>query len=108
MREALITFALSCAMSFVAMSARFGLQLTNDPPPDDKEQFAVWRRKRFWTVLGELSTIPAMGAGWTAAAIHWQFSVPVIVGGAMVCGAVGFGFLLAALQALLTRKLEHV
>lgn len=108
MRDLLTTFLLSCAAALVTIMGRLGFQLIREPPPEDPTALRAWKRRWLWTVIGEFSTVPALGAAWTAAVTNWSLGVPVTVAGAMGVGAVGFGFWLDALQRILTRKLDNV
>jgi hypothetical protein len=73
------------------------------PPMDDAER-AQWARKRRWLAVSELSAIPAFATGWSMASIYWSLPIPFVVMGSMASGALGFGFMLHALQVLVTRK----
>ncbi len=106
-RDVAATFLLTCAVALVTMLARLGLQIQQDPPPEEPEPRAAWKRKRTWMVVGELMTLPALGVGWTAIVKHFAFSEPLIVFGGMVAGALGFGFWLAAAQRVVTRRIDN-
>ena len=108
MKEIALTFLLAWAGALAALTARLGYSIKDDLPPDDPALFAAWRRKRIWTLVAEFSTTPAFGAAWTAASLHWGFSVPVVVFGSMVSGAVGFGFCLDAIHRIVSRRLSNV
>lgn len=108
MRDNLITFLLACACIMSTMLARFGYQISREPPPEEPIALRAWKRRWLWTTIGEFSTVPALGAGWCAIVVNWTLSVPLTVGGAMVCGALGFGFWLDAVQRIVTRKLDNV
>jgi hypothetical protein len=108
MRDLLPTFLIACAAALAAILGRFGYQVKSDPPPADAEALRAWRRRWLWTLAGEAATVPALGIGWGSAALNWSLSVPLTVGGAMVCGALGFGFWLDAVQRIVTRKLDNV
>jgi hypothetical protein len=107
-RDELLTFLLSCACALFTLTARFGWQISREPPPEEPIALRAWKRRWLWTIVGELSTVPALGAGWTAAVVNWSLSAPVTVAGAMLCGALGFGFWLDAAQRIVTRKLDNV
>ncbi|HEY0116296.1 MAG TPA: hypothetical protein VGB54_11280 [Allosphingosinicella sp.] len=108
MKEAVLVFFLSCAAALAALVARIGLSIGNDLPPEDAAAFAAWKRKRVWTIVAEFSALPAFAAAWTAASYLWALSVPFVVLGSMASGALGFGFLLQALQAIVTRRIQNV
>ncbi|MFN3388483.1 MAG: hypothetical protein ACK40O_06085 [Allosphingosinicella sp.] len=107
-QEPALIFLLSCAAALTALLARMGLSISNDPPPEDPAALAAWKRKRLWTLVGEIAALPAFGALWTAASYHWSLSVPFVVLGSMASGALGFAFLLHALQSIVTKRLENV
>jgi hypothetical protein len=107
-KEATVIFILSCAAALAALVARLGLSIGADPPPEEPSAFAAWKRRRLWTLIAEFSALPAFASGWTAAAYFWSLSIPAVVLGSMASGALGFGFLLQALQTIVTRRLENV
>jgi hypothetical protein len=74
-------------------------------PPSDPRQRVHWARKRRWLAISELSAIPAFATGWCMAGLYWNLPVPLLVLGSMASGALGFGFVLHALQVLVTRKI---
>jgi hypothetical protein len=108
LKQAALIFVLSSAAALVALVARLGLSIGNDLPPAEPAAFAAWKRRRLWTLVAEFSALPAFAAGWTAASYAWSLSVPVVVLGSMASGALGFGFLLQAFQAIVTKRLENV
>jgi hypothetical protein len=97
--------ALALAAS-TGLLARLGWRLFNvaELPPCDPEQRVQWARKRRWIAISELSAIPAFATGWIAAESAWQLSTATVVLGSMASGALGFGFLLHALQVFVARK----
>jgi hypothetical protein len=108
MRDELLTFLTSCVLALFSMSARFGYQISREPPPEDPVALRAWKRRWLWTIVGEVSTVPALGAGWSAVVTQWALNIPLTVAGAMICGALGFGFWLDAAQRIVTRKLDNV
>lgn len=108
MKDVLITFALACAASLATIVARYGWQISREPPPEDSASFSAWRRKWLWMVAGEVLTVPAFGSAWTAAVSHYSLGTPATVAGAMMLGAFGFGFWADAAQRIVSRRLENV
>lgn len=96
--------------ALVTFAARLGHLLfgSAELPPEDADQFRVWRRKRRWLTVSEFSALPTFATAWTLAALQWGLPAPIVVLGSMASGALGFGFLLNALQAIVLRKASNV
>jgi hypothetical protein len=92
--------------ALVAFCSRLGYLLfaVAELPPEDMAQLAAWRRKRWWLIASEFSALPTFATTWTLIALQWDCPAPIVVLGSMASGALGFGFLLNALQALVMRK----
>jgi hypothetical protein len=73
-------------------------------PPTDADQLMHWKRRRWYMIVSEVSALPAFATFWIAASLQWGWSVPLIVIGSMTSGALGFGFLIHALQIYILRK----
>jgi hypothetical protein len=76
-------------------------------PPSDPETLLHWKRRRLYMAISEVSALPAFATGWMAAALQWQLSIPLVVLGSMLSGALGFGFLIHALQTYVTRRVNN-
>lgn len=92
--------------ALTGLSARLAMRLFNfeETPPIDAEQLKVWKRRRTYMIISESSALPAFATGWMAAALQWDLSIPLVVLGSMCSGALGFGFLIHALQLYITKR----
>lgn len=104
-----VLWATSYFAALVGLAARIAYLLygIGECPPEDPAQLAAWERRRRWLSISEFSALPAMATGWTAGALWWPLPVPMMVLGCMASGALGFGFLLHALQGVITRRVER-
>jgi hypothetical protein len=75
-------------------------------PPTDASELVHWKRRRWYMIVSEVAALPAFATFWIAASAQWNLSVPLIVIGSMASGALGFGFLIHALQVYILRKTE--
>lgn len=73
-------------------------------PPTDADQLEHWRRRRRWMLISEISALPMFATAWVAASLQWGLPIPLVVLGSMATGALGFGFLIHALQTWVLRK----
>lgn len=109
-RIELVLFWLLLALaSLSGLAARLAMKLfnVNELPPQDPELLAHWQRRRLYMTISEACAVPAFATGWMAASYQWQLSVPFVVLGSMVSGALGFGFLIHALQTYVTRRVNN-
>ena len=108
--EILILWTAAYFGAVVSFAARIGYLLfsVSDEPPEDLAQLGAWRRRRRWLIASEFLALPAFATAWTAAALQWGCPAPIVVLGSMASGALGFGFLLNALQTIVTRKANNV
>lgn len=83
--------------------ALFGVAAT---PPIEAVELAHWRRKRRWLVISNFSALPLFATIAVAMTLYFDWPPVTCVLISMVCGALGFGFLLNGLQILVLRKLE--
>jgi hypothetical protein len=106
--EITLLWFISFAASLTVIGARIGYTLFNvkHAPPEDPELFAHWRRKRTWLIVSELSAVPAFATAGVVATIYWDLSPIASVLTAMILGALGFSFLLHALETLVRRRLD--
>jgi hypothetical protein len=75
-----------------------------ETPPEDPILLKTWKRRRLYMIISEASALPAFATGWMAAAMQWDLSIPLVVLGSMCSGALGFGFLIHALQLYITKR----
>lgn len=100
-----VGFSALCGLSARMAYRLYGLA---DLPPEDPHELALWQRRRWWMGVSEFGALPAFATGWSAAALYWHLPIPLVVLGSMGSGALGFGFLLHALQAIVQRRLDNV
>jgi hypothetical protein len=109
-RLELVFFWLMLALaSLSGLAARLAMKLfhINEIPPEDPKALLQWRRRRIYMAISELCALPAFATGWMAASIQWHLPVPLVVLGSMVSGALGFGFLIHALQTYVTKRVSN-
>lgn len=104
--ELAILWSLLALSALSGLAARLAMKLfhIDQIPPTDADQLKIWKRRRWYMVVSELSALPAFATFWIAASLQWQLSIPLIVIGSMASGALGFGFLIHALQIYILRK----
>ena len=107
--ELFLYWLLLALASLSGLSARLASKLfnVNEIPPEDPELRLHWKRRRLYMAISEICALPAFATGWTAAAIQWDLAAPIVVLGSMVSGALGFGFLIHALQTYVMRRANH-
>lgn len=107
--ELCVLWCLLALAALSGLSARLAMNLfhVDQVPPDDPVAFKHWKRRRTYMVISEVSALPAFATGWMAAALQWHLSIPFVVLGSMTCGALGFGFLIHALQIYVTRRVNN-
>lgn len=107
--ELCVLWCLLALAALSGLSARLAMNLFNieQVPPEDPTALKHWKRRRTYMVISEVSALPAFATGWMAAALQWQLSIPFVVLGSMTSGALGFGFLIHALQIYVTRRVNH-
>jgi hypothetical protein len=95
--------------SLSGLAARLAMKMfnVNELPPQDPELHRLWQRRRLYMLISEACAVPAFATGWMAASYQWHLSVPFVVLGSMVSGALGFGFLIHALQTYVTRRVNN-
>lgn len=75
-------------------------------PPSEPEALVLWKLKRKWLIISELSALPC----FTIVAVslgkmqHWSIEGIVLL--SMGLGGLGFAFLLDALQTIARKKLN--
>jgi hypothetical protein len=95
--------------ALTGLSARLASRLfhVDELPPTDPEALRIWKKRRVYMAVSEVSALPAFATAWMAAALQWNLSVPLVVLGSMASGALGFGFLIHALQTYVMRKANN-
>lgn len=109
-RIELVLFWLLLALaSLSGLAARLAMKLfsVNELPPQDPALHELWKRRRNYMLVSEVCALPAFATGWMAASYQWHLSVPFVVLGSMVSGALGFGFLIHALQTYVSRRVNN-
>lgn len=106
--DLLTLFSLSFLAALSGVCARIGYQLfridVNEPIEEKARQ--NWRRKRRWLAISEISALPFFAFLAVASKIWFDLGDISAILIAMVCGALGFGFLLDGLQFLVRKRLE--
>jgi hypothetical protein len=107
--EMVLLWLMLAMASLAGLSARLAMKLfnVNELPPVDPTALIHWRRRRLYMTVSEVCALPAFATGWMAAALQWSLSVPLVVLGSMVTGALGFGFLIHALQTYVLRRANN-
>jgi hypothetical protein len=105
---ALLWFVLALS-ALTGLAARLAMRMFNvsEIPPSCPEALVHWKRRRLYMAISEVCALPAFATGWMAAALEWNLSVPLVVLGSMVSGALGFGFLIHALQTYVLRRANN-
>ncbi len=108
MEQVLFWLMLALA-SLSGLAARLAMKLfsVDEMPPQDPALLVVWKRRRLYMTISEACALPAFATGWMAASYQWNLSVPFVVLGSMVTGALGFGFLIHALQTYVLRRVNN-
>lgn len=107
--ETTLLWVLSLAASLTVIAARVSFMMFGvkaDEPPDDPALARNWKRRRKWLLASELSAVPAFATCGVVATEYWNLNPIASVLIAMVLGALGFGFLLHALEVIVRRRLE--
>lgn len=91
------------------LAARLAMKLfdVQELPPECPDALRHWKRRRLYMLVSETAAVPAFATGWMAASMQWGLPVPFIVLGSMISGALGFGFLIHALQNYVTRRVNN-
>lgn len=74
-------------------------------PPADPTAFTLWRRKRQWLVISELSALPAFATISVLIGRLREWPMEGVILLSMVLGALGFAFFLDALQTLVRKRI---
>lgn len=105
----LVVWLLSLVGGLAICGARLGWFLFRvaPVPPTDGEALRLWKLKRRWLVLSEISALPAFAsiAVLVGRERHWPMENVVVL--AMVLGALGFAFFLDALQTIVRRQIGN-
>lgn len=98
----------SLAAGLAMVGARLGwllFRVAPEPPADAVAQ-AMWRRKRTWLVISELSALPAFATIAVMVGRMRGWDGPQVIILSMALGALGFAFLLDALQTLVRSHMD--
>lgn len=74
-------------------------------PPVDPEALKLWRLKRRWLIISELSALPAFATISVLIGKLRQWPLEGVILLSMVLGALGFAFFLDALQTIVRRRI---
>jgi hypothetical protein len=107
--ELVLYWIMLALASLAGLSARLAMKLfnVNELPPSCPDALVHWRRRRMYMAVSEICALPAFATGWMAASMQWQLATPIVVLGSMCSGALGFGFLIHALQTYVTRRVNN-
>lgn len=107
--EITLLWIISFAASLTVIAARVGFLMFGvkaEVPPEDPATLKHWKRKRTYLLVSELSAVPAFATAGVVATEYWELSAIASVLISMVLGALGFGFLLHAIEVIVRRRLE--
>ncbi len=107
-RDIVLIWFLSCLATLAMVGGKLGLLLYGpgaELPPADPAQGDMWRRKRRWLAVAELSAVPAFATAAVSATIYWHLPVVACVGISMALGGLGFAFFLHGVQILVRQSL---
>lgn len=103
-----LLWMLSGLAALAAVVGKLGMALfvlAQDPPADPLE-LIQWQRRRRWLICSELSALPLFATLGVSATVYFALTPVASVLISMGLGALGFGFLLHALQLVVRRRLE--
>lgn len=105
--EDFVLWLLSLFGGLALCGARLGWMLFGvaAEPPVDSAAFALWRRKRLWLVISELSALPAFATISVLVGRLREWPMEGVILLSMVLGALGFAFFLDALQTLVRKRI---
>ena len=103
-RQMASTFSLVCLAVLMSVAGRLGLSLAKDLPPDDPSARESWWRRRLWLVVADLSTVPALSAGVTAAGAYWHWPLLYAFMAGLAAGGVGLAFIINELKRRITAQ----
>lgn len=103
-----ILWLLSFGSSLTVVTARLGLALfaVSQVPPVEPELLERWKRRRTYLMVSELCALPAFATAGVTATVYWDLPPIASVLIAMVLGALGFGFLMHAVETIVRKRLE--
>lgn len=104
----LVLWCLSLLGGLALCGARLGWFLfrVSPAPPADSEALRLWKLKRHWLIMSEFSALPAFATISVLVGRERAWPMETVILFSMVLGALGFAFLLDALQTL-ARKYLH-
>ncbi len=74
-------------------------------PPAEVAALNLWKRKRQWLIVSELSALPAFALISILVGRSRDWPIEGVIGLSMVLGALGFAFFLDALQTIIRRRM---
>lgn len=74
-------------------------------PPDEAAALALWRLKRRWLIISELSALPAFATISVIVGRLQAWPPEGVILFSMVLGALGFAFFLDALQTIVRKRI---
>jgi hypothetical protein len=106
--DILMMWSASLLSGLALTGARLGWLLFRvaPDPPEEPMALALWRRKRRWLVISELSALPGFATVAVTVGRMQEWPVEGVVLFSMCMGALGFAFLLDALETLVRKRLD--
>lgn len=106
-KEIAVAWLLAYGGALAGYAARVGHMLfgVGEMPPTEPAAYQLWRRKRRWLLISEFCALPLFASAAVASALMWQLPIVMVVIGSMIAGALGFAFLLHALQTIVSKRL---
>lgn len=106
--EDIILWLGSLFAGMAMVGARLGWLLfgAEADPPADPAAMALWQRKRRWLVFSEFSALPAFATLALAVGRLKEWPDVGVILFTMALGALGFAFLLDALQTVFRKRLN--
>ena len=99
---------LSLMAAATIVGARIGNWLYGEKapdPPSDPELLVLWKRRRSWIVLSEVSALPAFASLAVAGTKYWNLDAWVSIPVAMLLAILGFLLLLDGVQRMFYKRL---
>lgn len=105
--EVIVLYFASLLGGLALCGARLGWLLFRvaSVPPEDVAALNLWKLKRRWLIISELSALPAFATISVVLGLLQQWPVPGIILFSMVLGALGFAFFLDTLQTIVRRRI---
>ena len=107
MKSEVVVLYISSLLGGLALcGARLGWMLFRvaSVPPEDSAALALWKLKRRWLIISELSALPAFTAIAVVLGRLQKWPTEGVILFSMVLGALGFAFFLDALQTIVRKR----